>query len=865
MLDALNAVAAFDFQHPQLLWGVPIAAVLLFLVVIFDFVSARLNVDDRIAQRKKRVWIFVSRLFMITLILIALAEPYGEITEERQGNPRVTILQDNSGSMQFMDTTFSQGLIDDIGRSISVKQRMVGSSTQSDLGGAILQNLEPGGNILLLSDGHATTGASLEDVAFYASTINATISAINITSVVGESGIVVSGPNKVVAESENEFTVIVTSTQDETVPVVVTVDGERVLDKQVAPGRYSFRKSFSAGNHKIEARIGDSDAEEQNNVFYKVVSVLPQPTVLLVTQKTSPLELLLNQLYNVEKRSSLPGDLSKYYAVVINDLPASQLSNTQALHNYLIDEQGGYRGGGVVFFGGLNSFDRGSYSSNAIEQYLPVRAGRGEPKKSTAALVFVLDMSGSTGGARGFNNKAEFDEFIANGGEVEYSVSELSGNWMNAYYYPTGDKASDVIKAQAVNAIEQLQIDNRVGVIAFGLPPQGEFSSPDAFIEESVKIIEGMDFLYNNRQQMTENIPRITPGGPTSPDIALRGAVEMLQAQSGDKNIIFLTNGRFSAGLGGQSAQKQQLLTIAQNANERFGINFMTIGVGTNNEAEFPKKVDESFMLDLAAAGDGTYDRATQLNTLLIKWGDPKAKKFGEEFNLVPLSLTHFITRDVRPTATLNGYNEVVPKDTAQMLIAADSGQPALTVWQYGNGRVATWTAFAGSNLGQLLNADNSILVSRTVNWAIGDPQRKEAYYVEIPDGRVNEELEISVRSESVVTSEVLDFTKEGDIYKARVLPNNVGFNDLLGETYAVNRPRELDRVGINKDIVQVTELSGGKVFKPSESEAIVEHIRQASKRVTIQREVLSAPFIIAAALLLLLEIFLRRISERRS
>lgn len=863
ILEAIQAVIAFNFERPELLWGVPIAAVVLLFLMLINLVKSDMNREERHRQRRKRVWMFVSRLFIVTFVLVALAQPYGETSRETQGNPRVTVITDNSGSMQFLDTTFADGMVDILGRSIRTTERDIGTETMSDIGSAIMQNLEPGGNILLISDGNANTGPNLDDVSFYATTINASISAINLSSIAKDSGVLVQGPGKVVADSEATYTVVVTSTEQTEVPLRVEVDGTVVLEKNVLPGRYSFTRTFTKGTHKIQAMINDGDAYEDNNVFYKSVSVLAKPKILYVSEKNAPLELLLRRLYDVDKRGSLPSDLSPYYAVIINDVGADRLNNAEILHDFLIDEEGEFYGGGLVVFGGLRSFDRGGYKGSRIEQFLPVFPGKGERKKGEASLVFVLDMSGSTGGARGFANKAEFDAYVASGGTVEYSVQELEGNWQNAYYYPSGDKTSDVIKAQAVNAIEQLKIENRVGVIAFGLQP-GNADSPDEFISESVKIIEPLDRLYNNRQDVLTNIPRIIPGGPTAPDVAVQGAVQMLQGIGGDKSIVLLTNGRYSAGLGAMSPRKQQLLTIAHNAQERFDINFMTIGVGVTNDAEFPRKVDESFMKELAAAGDGTYDRGTKLNSLLVKWGDPKSKQFGQEYSLVLLSLTHFITRDITPTAVLNGYNEVVPKDTAELLITTDSGQPTLTVWRYGNGRAASWNSFAGTNLGQLLNEENSLLISRTVNWAIGDPQRKEAYFVEIPDARIDQEALVSVRSDQVVTSEALDFSKNGNRYEARFSPTTLGFNTLLGQEYGVNRPSEYDQTGWNPRLAELTSLSGGKIFKPSDTDAIIEHAREVSRRVVVERENLSHPFIIAAAILLLIEIFLRRITERR-
>ncbi len=840
----MNIPLVGDVQllHPTVLWGIAVAAVILFFLLTRQFVRLPLLPEERRRARKMRVWLFVSRLLVIALVLLALAHPYVAKATETSGNPRVTLLVDSSASMQDLDTSFADGLAQTLQSRVTTTVRTICTNSTSDVGSAILRNLDPGGNVLLVSDGNVNSGAQLGDVAFYATTINATVSAINLSAAKEDAAIVVTGPSKVVADSDSSYAIVVTSTEPgATVHVQVDVDGVRALDKDVLPGTYPFTERFAQGGHRIDARITTPDAVPANDEFYKEVTVLPKPKILLLTQKSDPLELLLRQLYDVDKRSAMPTDLSPYYAIVADDVPVETFGNAQALNDYLIDADGGYYGNGLVLFGGLDSFNYGGYAGSPLEPFLPVRVGQGQRNKGAANLVFVIDISGSSAGGTKYQ--------VVNGQQIAYNDTQ-----------PT----LDVIKAQVVNAIQQLKIDNRVGIVVFGAQPRAGLDSAEATIEDSVKIVEPLDFLYNNRKDILDKVPRLTGGGPSAADVALQAAIKMLQNAPGDKNIVFMTDGRFCAGIGAECAPSKQLLALAANAHKLYGINFMTVGIGTTDDALFPKKVDETFLKSFAAAGDGTYDRATKLNTLLIKWGDPQAKQFGQEFTLVPLSLTHFITQGIEPTAVLNGYNQVVPKDTADLLIAADSGDPALTVWQYGNGRVATWTVFAGDSLGQLLNDQNSLLISRTINWAIGDPQRKEPYYVDIPDTRTDQPGTITVQSKTPVSGEGLSFSKDGDTYTATFQPAAPGFATILGQEYAVNRPSELDTVGMNPLLDSAVEATGGKIFKPSDSDAIVEFIKQASRKVTVERKDVSAYFLVAAMLLLLIEIAVRRITERR-
>jgi hypothetical protein len=200
------------------------------------------------------------------------------------------------------------------------------------------------------------------------------------------------------------------------------------------------------------------------------------------------------------------------------------------------------------------------------------------------------------------------------------------------------------------------------------------------------------------------------------------------------------------------------------------------------------------------------------------------------------------------------------------MLVATDSGEPALTTWRYGLGKVASWNVFTGNSLGELLNEQNSILLSKTVNWAIGDPERKKAYVVDVPDGRVGNQLKVSVKAEQIPTAEGLEFVKQDENeYEATITPNVTGFDSVLQTKYAVNYPVEYQDLGMNPQLQDVTSSTGGNVFKPGQVQQIVEFVRSVSTRTVTERRVLVWPFILAAISLFLVEVLLRRISQSRT
>jgi len=255
---------------------------------------------------------------------------------------------------------------------------------------------------------------------------------------------------------------------------------------------------------------------------------------------------------------------------------------------------------------------------------------------------------------------------------------------------------------------------------------------------------------------------------------------------------------------------------------------------------------------------------ATEANRLKILFGEPEEKDVGSAFELVFIDTHHFITRGLDVDAVLYGYNQVVPKGGASLLATTDHGVPALVTWRYGIGRVATFTAFSGeNNLGDLLGEKNSKFLTRTVNWLIADPERKNDYFIDIPDTRIGRLSVATVKSDKFPTSEELDFVKTGDmLYTARFTPHEQGFDVLLGRSYAINYDPEYQKIGFNPELADIVENSRGKLFKPDEMDEIVAHVKSVSRRQITEKEVIVQPLMWAVLLIFLVEVCIRRIKS---
>jgi hypothetical protein len=319
---------------------------------------------------------------------------------------------------------------------------------------------------------------------------------------------------------------------------------------------------------------------------------------------------------------------------------------------------------------------------------------------------------------------------------------------------------------------------------------------------------------------------------------------------AGTKHVVIITDG------GTYPGDQQQAVDIAGELNRK-GVKVITIGIGRDVRGDFLK--------DLASAGGGFYIPIANKEKLKILFGEPKKKNEGESFGLFVIDTSHFTTKDLDLDATLTGYNQVIPKTSANILITTDSGEPALIEWRYGLGKIISLPVFAGDNLGELLNEHNSKLISRTINYLIGDPERKKPYFVTIDDTRINALSDIYVKSNKIPVVKSLEFLKiDQNTYNAKFTPRQVGFQNMLETTFAVNQPREYQDIGMNKDLPLIVQSTNGQIFKATDTKAIIDFVISSSKKTVLEKETYIAPFLFIALIIFLIEVSLRRLLENK-
>ena len=762
------------------------------IIIKKDFI--KLHYENVKARDNLKFSIFLIRSLIVIFLLVALASPF--LLEERliQGDPFVKILVDNSSSYDLFNKAVGEKLRIEFEKQIGAEIEYFGDNYKSDIGDRILENLKQGESVLLISDGQSNQGIELGDVALYANKLNSTINVLDSRPVKEDFGVVVLGPSKVSAGIDNTFTVVVSGTSEKNHHITIFVNGVKLTDT-TTDGEFKFTQKFNDGYHKLEVRLDEKDHFKENNVFYKTVKVVPKPKILLVSQQNTPFSLLIKDVYEIDSLTDIPADLSPYYAVILNDLPAEKIDGKVTLLNDFLNE-----GNGIFAIGGKYSYERGGYQGSLTESILPVFVSGAAREEGDVNVVVVIDISGST--------------LLAFG----------SGT------------AADVGKALAISVIKDLNPDSKLGVVAF---------------DTEGRIVNGLDYLVKiDKNTLESRIKSLKPSGGTLISSGIIKAGEMLVKSGGSKNIILISDGHTQG--------KDAAYAAAKLAAEQ-DIKIFTLGVGENT--------NENVMKDIAEIGSGTYFKASEKNNLKILFGKTGEQKRKDIYGLTLIDKNHFISENLDLDVKIYGFNQAVPKSTAKLIATTDYGDPLLSVWRFGLGRVASLltddgTAYASD----LLSARNSALLIRTINWIIGDPERKSERFIDIKDSRVYENTEITYKSDRQPTSDKVTFYKIGEnLYSGSLVVNEIGFHSLLDATFAINYNKELADMGINPEMKVITLATGGRIFDEKDIDSMLEAIKSQSKRSVYQKWYYRWPFVLLAMLLFLIEILIRKVAKYKT
>src|SRR5688572_3787574 len=156
------------------------------------------------------------------------------------------------------------------------------------------------------------------------------------------------------------------------------------------------------GLYRYDVRLKpEKDFQIENNSAQAWISVEGPPRILLVDQEPGEMRRLAEALevrgfsVDVKEGRYFPrtlSDLMLYQAVLIRNVPASTIQSQMPLVQQYVREFGG----GFAMLGGKKSFGPGGYYQTPVETVLPVRMDLVNKKYlADVAMVIVIDKSGS--------------------------------------------------------------------------------------------------------------------------------------------------------------------------------------------------------------------------------------------------------------------------------------------------------------------------------------------------------------------------------------------------------------------------------------------------------------------------------------
>ena len=652
----------------------PYALALLLVLPLFPLLArerlGRLPVGARRAA-------LVVRLLAVALVVLALSQP---TLARRDDRLAVVFALDGSDSIPASVRTaaevwVSQALMaarpsDDsavlgFGAETTVRKTFGGSSSDAGVppradGTNIAQALHlaqalfpPSGGrrVVLLSDGQETAGRAVDEAQYLAQqgmqVSIVPLGATDLREVLVDS---LDAPGYVRLGETYDVSVSIYSTHATQATLHVLVDdrpvSEQVIQLQAGGNRFGVTLTAAAlGFHTYHARVDAAgDTYAQNNDGYGYSVVKPAGRVLAIAQKAeeaAPIVAALSSsgyLVDVQTPSVIPptlGPLASYDGMLLVDVPASSLALDQMK---TITQFVQSQGKGLVVFGGEQSLSLGGYADTPLADALPVQMSvPGGLQRGNIGVVLVVDRSGSM------------------------ASSEEGGTKIA------------LARESAAKAVGVLGSADVVGVIGFDTASQ-------AIVPAQVVGAAA------SRAQIDDMIGLLDANGGTDIRQALEAGLEMMRGVRAQyRHIILLSDGRPNS-----QASYDDLLSQMRVQK----ITLSTIAIGGD--------ADLNLMQELASEGSGRYyyvPKAKDVPTITMRETRIASGATSAEGDFRPKLPTSGARSPLLRSLSeaqlppLSGYVVTLAKPTADVALTSDREDPILAHWQYGLGRVVTWTS----------------------------------------------------------------------------------------------------------------------------------------------------------------------------
>jgi len=359
--------------------------------------------------------------------------------------------------------------------------------------------------LVVLSDGNENLGDAREE-ALSAASNGVKVDVVSLASPQRREVLLekMTMPNEAKIGEPIEVRVVARATEATSGKINLFRDGELIGTKaiQLEKGKnvFTFPQTVKkSGASTFEAKLevaGSADTNPENNRALGFLNVQGKPRVLLVSDDPTQDQFLSDALnkekVNVEMRGpgGLPADLrgmQPYDAIILNNVPAWELSGTQmlSLQSYVRD-----LGCGLVMVGGEQSYGPGGYRSTPVEETLPVS----------------MDIK-----------------------QMQYIPGGAVAMVMHSCEFPQGN---DWAKSVCTQVVRQLGDQDYAGLVVFGMDANMVFNG------------NGMLKVGPNRSYMQTAIRGINPGDMPDFDAALEVAYKGLMGTKAYlKHCIILSDG----------------------------------------------------------------------------------------------------------------------------------------------------------------------------------------------------------------------------------------------------------------------------------------------------------------------------------
>lgn len=446
--------------------------------------------------------------------------------------------------------------------------------------------------------------------------------------------------------------------------------GEQIVDIEKGKNTFVFKDIQISGGFKgykvlIKPEI---DTQVANNEYTCYTNVRAKPQILIVEGKKDEAAGIMNALksvngdYKVISPMAVPSNLNdflEYKTIVLSNVNIDDLTKgfIDNIETYVKDY-----GGGLITTGGEDSYALGGYKNTVLEKILPVDMDKkGKNEIPQISLSLVIDKSGSMAGE---NN----------------NVSKLT-----------------LAKEAAIKALDNLRFIDEIGVIAF------DDSFGWAVERQPLK----------DKDKIKEDISRIALKGGTSIYPALEAAYnDQLESGAKIKHIILLTDGQ-------DGFSKSEYSDLIEEMKEK-NITLSTVSVGTDANNDLLEYLAEeskgrSYHTDIYTDIPRIFAKEVLLSTGVYLMNG--------EFTPI-LKSSHEILDGVivdGKIPSLLGYIGTSIKEKAIEVLSSHENEPVLALWQYGIGRVISWTSdVSGQWSGNLLSSSKGgQLFKNIIDWSV--------------------------------------------------------------------------------------------------------------------------------------------------